>query len=409
MIPQHQPPVQSIQHNTDPKIGHILHMKLHSGKNLPKADTFGSIDAYAKVIIPLIVGGTATHTTKVVNNNFDPEWKFRIYQHDVDISKNIRIEVWDHDAISSSDLVCNQEIPLSGLAIPIHRREYALNPVGKFMPHRSGSPSVVVASMAIGSSLEFVADLLQQRGVAVQKDIFKKNLVFPLGFSNLAMKISMKKHVKISVLDCNVVRNLVVNFEIPGKDFRSKITFHKTPKQIKGFTVMREVKLKKAINLLKGQFPAIKLVVSPFTPVEKIKYSDITHKHGWAGVLDYKAAKKTLNNIIPDDRHESIYMIEKYFYLKCDWDSSNSDQRVGLLDPYRSQGYHIEITHSDKASSEIEYYAAPKRLLETDQYCGAISEVNDLSYPVMHSAMSIELLQKTQPLYYDLYQLAPIL
>ncbi|KAG2377944.1 hypothetical protein C9374_008566 [Naegleria lovaniensis] len=409
-IPQQQQQPM-IMHNTDPKQGHILHLKIHSGLNLPKADTLGTIDAYAVVHIPLIVGSPsrATHKSKVIPNNVNPVWKCWIYQHDVDISKNLEIQIFDYDAVGSNDLVATCEIPLSGLSAPIIKKEFSLTMVGKYKPYRSGSPSMITLSMAIGSSHEVVAANLMSRFNPVHKDIFKKNIIFPLRFANLCMKISMKTHLKIKILDCNATRNLVINFEIPGRDFRSKITFHQTPRNVMGYQVFREIKLKKPINLAKAYFPYIKLVTSPFVVVDSSKVVDITRKHGWAGVLDYSAAKRTLKNIIPDDRHESIYMIEQYYYLKCDWDSSNSDQKVGLLDPYRAQGYHVEISHKDKSGSEIEYFASPKRLLDTQHYCGACSEVNDLSYPVIHADMNILLLQKTQPVYYDLFALAPVL
>nr|CAG4708137.1 unnamed protein product [Naegleria fowleri] len=235
------PPTMNQPHNMDPKQGHILHMKIHCGRNLPKADTFGTIDAYAVVHIPLLntndVGSLsrAIHKTKIIPNQVDPVWKFRIYQHDVDLSKNIEIQIFDHDSLSENDLVATCEIPLSGQLLasgPIYKKEFVLNTVGKYKPYRSGSSSSIVVSLGIGSSHETVCTKLMTSfpSSVIHQDVMKKNIVFPLGFSNLCMKISMKKHLKISVLDCNPTRNLVVHFEIPGRDFRSKMTFHQTPK-----------------------------------------------------------------------------------------------------------------------------------------------------------------------------------
>ena len=384
---------------------------MEDGFNTELADTFGSIDAFAKITIPLKSRSqlSVTHTSRIIDNNFDPTWNFCFVQSEVDIHRNIEIEIWDHDSVLSNDKVCTASIAMTGLITsPVYKKEYTLVPLGNFKPYRRQSSSTITISMGICSSFETVVDRVNLHWYDVKVDAAKCCLVYPIG-DNIFMKIVMKKHVKISLWDCNQERNSLNYFKADGKDLKFDVYHYETPKNKMDLIIYREIKLKKQLKLFKELIPLIQLVTSPFTMIEQIPVSEITKRHGWKGILNFNEAMNTLSDAVGDEKAESIYMIEQYYFVKFDWDSDNSDQRVGLLNTVDSEGFHLEISHKDKTKHSQKYFGQAQPLLDTEYSVNLMSEVNDLPYPVKHNDLTITLMKQTEPQTFSLLDLAPIL
>ncbi|KAL9655221.1 hypothetical protein ABK040_008996 [Willaertia magna] len=423
--------------NTDPNIGHLLQLKLHWAKNLPKADVIGTIDPYATISVPLKPHGNLKFTTPCFDNNPNPVWNFPVFCDEMDISRNVTIEIWDKDSFSKNDRVCTVEIPLNMLSTPIVKQEYTLTCLEKFKPLNSSMPSTICVSMGIALSFQSLVGRLKQIRSDVIVNQMKKTLYIPLfdrnvksGYFNTYLKVSLLKQIKVSIVDCNEDNSTYQNighFEVSGelqyvpqsnmfqplsvsakptKSTKIKVKKYTYPKHEMNFEIYNSYTLKKSIKVYKN-LSFVTLILGNSKVVEKKLMNEITQLHGWTGTLGYEQAKKTLKNVICDDHSKSVYMIEKNYFVKNDWDSDNCDQKVGLLEPYRAEGLYIEILHEKKNHYTWDFLNVPKQL--SNVYYGLTAEVSDLPYPVYHSDLKIKLFQRSNPSQFHLLDICPLL
>eukprot|EP00003_Mantamonas_plastica_P023874 TRINITY_DN4363_c0_g1_i1.p1 TRINITY_DN4363_c0_g1~~TRINITY_DN4363_c0_g1_i1.p1 ORF type:complete len:910 (+),score=331.98 TRINITY_DN4363_c0_g1_i1:865-3594(+) len=96
-------------------IGYNLCVSCFKAEDLPKMDMMGSIDAYCSVQF----GGNEPACTKVIKNNYDPEWyeEVRVPVWTPTLSNAITFGVYDSDAVGSDDLVASTEFKFTEVQI----------------------------------------------------------------------------------------------------------------------------------------------------------------------------------------------------------------------------------------------------------------------------------------------------
>ena len=103
-----------------------LHVKVIEGRDFPKMDTLGSVDAYVKIS----VGNEAVRKTKVINNTFTPTWNETFTFNNIPASTPMSFKVFDHDAVGSDDQISELNMNTNALILgKVSDTWYSCNPV----------------------------------------------------------------------------------------------------------------------------------------------------------------------------------------------------------------------------------------------------------------------------------------
>ena len=89
-----------------------LNLKVVEARNIPKMDTIGKTDAYAKVFV-----GNQTQQTRVIDNSYTPKWDAIFQFQNVTQSTPIIIKLYDHDDISTDDQFGQLDLNTNALAV----------------------------------------------------------------------------------------------------------------------------------------------------------------------------------------------------------------------------------------------------------------------------------------------------
>lgn len=379
----------------------MFHFKLHSASNLPKADTIGSIDGYALVKIPISGGLYTEFKTSVVKNSYDPKWKFTCpIVHNPDTSRDVIVVIMDHDKVGQNDFVCHCRISFVNLLTPCRKNTWKLECEKGFSPQRKGEDCLIKFSSCLSPSFEQLVESVKSKNEETIVDSAKKQILVKIPSTGYYLRAKYGKNLSLSIYDTMQERAGLAEFVIPEHNSIVKNHFSSLPDTLNGLKVYRQIKLKK--QLIPSDISNIQIGISQLSTVLETKEGDVTRNHGWTGSFSYQEAKKVLKNVICDDGPQTIYMIEDYFFIKCDWDSSNGDEVIGLLDPFKSQGYHLENKYSSKREFYVKTFAKPKNVLGTGKTYSLTSEVKDLEYPYSLSDITITLSKKQDTQYYPL-------
>ncbi|KAL9643266.1 hypothetical protein ABK040_014722 [Willaertia magna] len=413
----------------DPTISYDLRANIIRANNLPKADIIGTIDPFIKILVPVF-----SHEKYIPIETFprvneiNPIYNYKGNISNVDISRDILIEVWDYDNFNSNDLVCTKTLSFQKDLIEkydghISKKEIILNCVKKYKPFHAGSESTLTLSLGISPSYQYYLNKFLQKCLQNDNSQFidktKLQLCYFLG-NNLYLKLSFKNHLKLSILDCNEVRQQIIYFEMSGKDCKSKMCFKKTQKF--GLQVKRQIKLREKLNRFKNLhflLPLLKVVIaSPFeTIIENKVFKELSEKHEWNGSLKFRDVKYQAVDVISDVNTKSIYMVESDLYFtRSQFETQTFHQRICILNPKELEGLHVEIIYNENNNNQhndgschtiVEYHGNVK--LDGDLRYQVSSEVNDLTYPVDHSKLTFSIWKKKNYIQYNVLDFIPIL
>ncbi|KAL6046530.1 Elastin [Balamuthia mandrillaris] len=368
----------------------MITVKVHGGRNLPKADTFGKIDAYVRLGFDKASGGVHWDKTSVKKSDFNPNWKETLCYGEA-YRTVINVQVWDSDSVGKDDMVATGLIQLSNQHLPVKHLQVPLTLEKGFKKKKGGEPYIIVSIAAILSYTSLKARL--SKVASFYSDDSKQMLYFPVtAFNNATgvvcgLQYEKDKRVDIHLLETHNNQGKFISMALapPFKHYRIRRRTSATPFVAANYQVYAETKLDdiKAFH----NFGAISFLCSDVENVSDVPMSDVTSKHGWKGSLSYDQAKRTLNNVECIDSSQTIWFKSDHAALENDWDSSNADLGYWTYEDSQRNAIITDITHASTKKRTYTFYGQPKVVGNLKLTMKAA--VDDLPYPVRHNEVNL--------------------
>mmetsp|Transcript_18236 Transcript_18236/g.35828 ORF Transcript_18236/g.35828 Transcript_18236/m.35828 type:complete len:422 (-) Transcript_18236:157-1422(-) len=381
--------------------------------DLPKADgMFGKIDPYAILRGDVASSAARTHA---LQRNYNPVWNADAIITSSD--RGASLDVWDEDTMSNDDKVATVRLPaISTMVIG--------QPISLDLSLLKGKPR---GKARVEVQLVWrvrTARALAERSphaVLAQPNIVNFRLPDFEGQGPMFLSLEFEKGGKRA--DVRIIETSppeqhsqcwVQMFGVPGDD-HDKIRYQSMkhePKQVCGISCWRETKLDDVPSF------ALSRISVRISRVATVTYADtlsaLSQEHGWRGMLNYQAAKRTLVNCQFDDDHQYAYFVEadKGFAFQNDWDSDNCDLTILAFDTYVQAGFVVDMTHkkTTKRTHRIYRPGHPKLLKGLHGLAiGQLASIDDLPMPMAHADLTMSVFQLySGPNEYTVGQLLPM-
>jgi len=381
----------------------VAGLSINRAFDLPKADTFGKIDAYAQ-----ITGQDGTIKTSTVPKDFNPVWN---QQANLSFQTNaFQIQVFDYDSTSSDDLVGVADVELDRLTVG----QPAVIPIKVVGGKKTGEARIEIVLLWRILGPDALTRRLEGAGAKVFRiiegdrvTVFTPALM--LHCPNVFIGIKYEKHGKGDVLVLETEDHPEKYLGLSGLETSRGETKlrRQTLKQIKmigpGLAMKVETKID---DIMLHSVQALSILCSDSSQEYHDNFGAVTRGHGWQGALSYPAAKASLKDVRCDDKHQTIYFDEPLFVFKNDWDSDNADLAICMRADQAASGLVADIEHKSTSKRTLKFFAPPHDVI--GQLIGHRASIDDLPLPCSHADIMLTVRRLSNTQVVPIHQILPL-
>jgi len=393
--------------------GYLVGFVVHKCNNLPKADTIGKIDAFIEVEYD----GKDLGKTKVIQKNFDPKWNHAFHTKTSKLDGSFKLKLLDKDTVG-------EEKVGSITIFPPHNHGYQLSRMWDlnkgFKPHREGAPSNIIYSIGWIKDFENLRDSLKSNPDVVQH-ADKKRLIVPIGHvmgkgadkNDVLLVISFEKtEVELRIwettdkyLGTKLIEFTYINHNVK---YRLKKKTWDVKQSVDGYQIWSELKMDDIPVYF--DFNKVALLVSDVTVQSSFTGGDVYRSHGWDKPHDYASASKELKNVVTNDKHKTIAMLEESGVFVVDFNKKDIDFMWAIYDDHSTDGIVADmfyVKHTKSQEREMRYFAKPKKVAKTK--IGMNIRVDGIEAQVVAASdFKITLYKKTQTQNFPILDILPL-
>jgi len=328
----------------------IYQFKVHKAANLPKADLFGKIDPFVKIILPDAHGHKVLQTPHVMHD-YDP--KFKVVLTGAALKGQITVEVWDYDKMGGDEAVGSftidsQSMPFQKVAFPLILHE-------KFK-HKVQHEGVSSLTLSCGYIIPYgalKAKLHQVPGVVC--DDGAEQIVTNFHHPGFAQPLSLSIKYQPESVDISL------SISTPGPKA------HGLSFLIHSFKCIMKRK-SSTVHAVGGDgswdymhlplyapFGALQFWETDIDVIKSETTGTLVAEHGWHGKMNYVQARAGLKNILPDDNNEVIYFFESHIALKVHWNPKNFSIETLVFSKTMEDGILCDFNYLPSPSTSHTY------------------------------------------------------
>jgi hypothetical protein len=392
-----------------PEVSQLFEIRVHKAKDLPQADTIGSIDAYVKLVIK-----TANHEKIILRTStktgFNAKWKETLSTSDILAHGDaiIKVKVYDVDSFSKDDLVGKAVIELSKSSLPLKKHHVKLNLKDGKVPSDGADHSHIILSIVTIPGPTFLKKKLDHMlsQINAETQLFVKDnnykLVVPIKqFLGLYAAVVYERKSDKSDTARGFDVDLYILETVESERHKRLGMFVITDKKLKtkyqlkretwanggsfgGLTVYSALKMND-VPLYKLYNPwAIRMGNTSQEYSRNVE--QIVVEHGWSGTMTYDAARSVLTGVLFNDEEQEIFFEEGFGVLKVDYDPENMDFSYMQFEDKKFDDkdnlYFSDMTCEKAKKRTITNYNN-REYKEVDKKFGAIVKLEDAPYGML--------------------------